>query len=62
MSKPTSPRPRMSPDAYAGFIRLLLTPLSGEPSPSRDLDAYLKFLGEADRFQKAAATDHDRAA
>lgn len=62
MSKRKTPRPRMSADAYAGFIRLLLTPLHREPKPSRDLDAYLRFLAAADRFEKASEVDHGQAA
>ena len=31
----------MSPDAYAGFLRLLLTPDSRAPRPSADVNAYL---------------------
>lgn len=34
----------MSPDAYAGFLKLLLTPMHREPRPSPELDAYLAHL------------------
>ncbi len=34
----------MSPDAYAGFLKLLLTPASKVPQPSPELDAYLRYL------------------
>ncbi len=55
-------RPEMSPDAYAGFLRLLLTPLSREPLPSKELDAYLRYLAEAARFENAAEAERGRAA
>lgn len=51
MTRNPIPRPRMSDDAYAGFIRLLLTPLSQAPRPSEELDAYLRFLTEAERLE-----------
>jgi hypothetical protein len=35
---------RMSNDEYAGFLRLMLTPLTQEPKPSPELDAYLAYL------------------
>lgn len=55
-------RPRMNPDAYAGFLRLLLTPLSDEPRPSKELDAYLRYVGQAERFEAASEPGHGRAA
>ena len=33
----------MSPDAYAGFLKLLLTPLHRVPEQSGDIDAYLQY-------------------
>lgn len=60
MSKTPTHRPRMNADAYAGFLRLMLTPLSKDPKPSKELDAYLRYLGEVERFE--AATGHGRAA
>ena len=36
----------MTPDAYAGFIQLLLTPAARVPRQTTDLDAYLRYLGE----------------
>ncbi|MBW3630795.1 MAG: hypothetical protein KY464_16075 [Gemmatimonadetes bacterium] len=36
--------PKMNNAAFAGFLRLLLTPLSETPEPSKELGAYLKFL------------------
>jgi hypothetical protein len=37
---------RMSADAYAGFLKLLLTPSTREPSPSAEVDAYLRYANE----------------
>ena len=37
---------RMSADAYAGFLKLWLTPASRAPRQSRDLDAYLSYANE----------------
>lgn len=36
--------PRMSNAAFAGFLRLLLTPLREDPKPSSELVAYLDYL------------------
>ena len=36
--------PRMTNAAFAGFLRLLLTPLNETPPPSRELGAYLRYL------------------
>jgi hypothetical protein len=41
--------PKMSNAAFAGFLRLLLTPLNETPRPSAELGAYLKYLGRAHR-------------
>jgi hypothetical protein len=38
----------MSPDAYAGFLKLLLTPGGRPPRPSADVDAYLRHANERD--------------
>jgi len=38
----------MSPDAYAGFLKLLLTPGGRVPRPSTDVDAYLQHANERD--------------
>lgn len=62
MSTIPTRRPRMSADAYAGFLRLLLTPASREPRPSRELTAYLHHLEQAERFEAAGEQDHGRAA
>ena len=34
----------MSNSEFAGFLRLLLTPLHQAPKPSREIKAYLDFL------------------
>jgi hypothetical protein len=49
----TMPR-SMTPDAYAGFIQLLLTPASRIPRESADLDAYLRHLSDAEPLSKAS--------
>ena len=36
--------PKMNNAAFAGFLRLLLTPLNETPAPSKELGAYLKYL------------------
>lgn len=41
MNQPTNAG-RMNEDAYAGFLKLWLTPGSRMPSASPELDAYLK--------------------
>lgn len=43
MSSQTS-LPKMNNAAFAGFLRLLLTPLNETPAPSKELGAYLKYL------------------
>lgn len=43
MSAGSSPPP-MSNDAFAGFLRLLLTPLRDAPEPTAELRAYLEYL------------------
>jgi hypothetical protein len=37
----------MSNAAFAGFLRLLLTPLHEAPKPSAELGAYLAYLNRA---------------
>jgi hypothetical protein len=39
-----NPLPRMSNTAFAGFLKLLLTPLNQVPRPSVELEAYLEHL------------------
>lgn len=41
--------PKMSNAAFAGFLRLLLTPLNEAPKPSAELGAYLKYLNRTRR-------------
>lgn len=36
--------PTMSNAAFAGFLRLMLTPLSETPEPTAELRAYLNYL------------------
>lgn len=43
MSAPLA-SPEMSNAAFAGFLRLLLTPLSQAPKPSAELREYLAYL------------------
>lgn len=62
MSKTPTHRPRMSADAYAGFLQMLLTPTSREPRPSRELQAYLHYVEQAEKFERAAELDRGRAA
>lgn len=38
-ARPTAP---MSADAYAGFLKLWLTPASKEPKMTPEIDAYLR--------------------
>ena len=40
----TTHLPKMTNAAFAGFLRLLLTPLNETPKPSVELGAYLKYL------------------
>lgn len=44
---------RMSNDAFAGLLRLLLTPLNEAPTQSNELQAYLAYLNEAARRARA---------
>ena len=43
---------RMSADAYAGFLKLWLTPSTREPRPSAELDAYLNYASERSPLPK----------
>lgn len=38
----------MSADAFAGFLRLWLTPAGKAPRPSEEVDAYLAHVSERD--------------
>jgi hypothetical protein len=46
VSAPTAAS-KMSNAAFAGFLRLLLTPLNEAPKPSAELGAYLDYLNRA---------------
>lgn len=45
----------MSNTAFAGFLRLLLTPLNQAPVPSAELQAYLRYLNEVAPGDRGAA-------
>jgi len=36
----------MNHDAYAGFLKLWLTPFSRIPEPSPEIDAYIRYVDE----------------
>jgi hypothetical protein len=38
----------MSADAYAGFLKLFLTPSSRMPQPSAEVDAYIRHVNARD--------------
>ena len=40
----TPPRPKMSNAAYAGFLRMLLTPLHEAPTICPEVEAYLRYV------------------
>ena len=56
----------MTPDAYAGFLKLLLTPGSSVPRPSADVDAYLRYASQreplSDEVRRALGQPRVRAA
>lgn len=41
-----STKPQMSADAYAGFLKLLLTPTNQVPAMSPDVVAYLEYANQ----------------
>lgn len=43
----------MSNDAYAGFLRLLLTPADRLPKPSQEVDAYLRHANQREPLSAA---------
>jgi hypothetical protein len=51
--------PSMSNAAFAGFLRLLLTPLNESPRPTSELRAYLDYLSSVHppQARQRAATD-----
>ncbi len=47
MNRPSARKPAlMSPDAYAGFLKLWLTPAHKLPSINAEVDAYLRHVSE----------------
>lgn len=46
----------MSNAAFAGFLRLLLTPLNEAPKPSRELGEYLAYLNRVQPRSAAVKT------
>jgi hypothetical protein len=56
----------MSPDAYAGLLRLLLTPGGILPKPSADVDAYIEHANRTEPLsavsRRALGQRFDRAA
>ena len=57
---------RMSPDAYAGFLKLWLTPATRQAEISGDVEAYLQYVREreplSDATRRAAGLATGRAA
>ena len=57
---------RMSADAYAGFLKLWLTPPSRMPKPSAEIDAYLEHVNArdplSDTVRRAIGQPTERAA
>lgn len=56
----------MNADAYAGFLKLWLTPSSRVPRPSAELDAYLRHANRvdplSDEVRRALGQPTERAA
>jgi hypothetical protein len=48
------PATSMSPDAFAGFLKLWLTPAGHLPKPSAEVDAYLRHAERIDPLPEAA--------
>lgn len=46
--------PKMTNAAFAGFLRLLLTPLNEAPKPSPELGAYLRYLNRVQPREEGA--------
>ncbi len=44
----------MSADAYAGFLKLMLTPISRVPEMTPDLEAYLQYLNQREPLSQTA--------
>lgn len=52
MKTPRTSRP-MSADAYAGFLKLWLTPAGKAPRPSAEVDAYLRHANQREPLSDA---------
>ena len=56
----------MSADAYAGFLKLLLTPASKAPALEGDVEAYIRYVAEKEPLsataRRAIGQPTDRAA
>ena len=63
---PATKRSKMSPDAYAGFLKLWLTPAERTPRLTSEVRAYLRHVEEREPLSREArrALGHttDRAA
>lgn len=42
----------MSNDAYAGFLKLMLTPAGKEPTDSPEVNAYIDYLNEREPLSR----------
>lgn len=49
----------MEPDAYAGFLKLLLTPTSQVPEMTADIEAYLDHANRRDPVVACLPTSRD---
>ena len=50
-------RAKMSPDAYAGFLRLWITPANEMPERSAEIDAYLRHLSDNEPLEVTKLLD-----
>jgi hypothetical protein len=48
---------KMNSDAYAGFLKLWITPAHEMPSRSKEIDAYLRHLSTEEPLDLAAVLD-----
>lgn len=55
---------RMSADAYAGFLKLLITPAGTLPERSPEINAYLRYVSERAPLETEVSNERptDRAA
>lgn len=58
--RPSAPESTMSPDAYAGFLKLWLTPTSKIPSSSLEIEAYLSYANEREPVRGITIRELDR--